>query len=107
LATAEIEIQNLRNKYQDSTVIKPLIDYCDGRGISFEFLKETLPLKDCVKRFNKRSTYYMKIGENMFTQEEDKSRWNDLFKIIIEAYDYLRIERPPKLLSAYGATKRN
>lgn len=100
MTTAEMEIQNLRNKYQEHAVIKPLIRYCEENKLSFEFLKETLPGRNGVKSFNKTSTYYMKIGENLLKQEEDQCRWNDLFKLITCAYDHLKIEQPLNMLNA-------
>jgi hypothetical protein len=103
LTTVEIEIQNLRNKYQEHVVIKPLINYCEENKISFEFLKEIVPAPNGIKSFNKISTYYMKIGENLLRQEEDQCRWNDLFKLITCAYDHLKIEQPLNLLNASRA----
>ena len=100
MTTADIEIQNLRNKYQEHIVIKPLIKYCEENKISFEFLKETIPAQNGIKSFNKTSTYYMKIGENLIKQKEDQCRWNDLFKLITSAYDYLKIEQPLNLMNA-------
>ena len=106
MTTVDIEIQNLRNKYQEHVVIKPLIEYCEENKISFEFLKETVPAQNGIKSFNKKSTYYMKIGENLLKQEENHCRWDDLFKLITCAYDYLDIEQPLNLLNASRTFKK-
>ena len=100
MTTEEIEIQNLRNKYQGHIIIKPLINYCERNKISFEFLKETVPAPNGIKSFNQTSTYYMKIGDNLLKQEEEECRWDDLFKLITSAYDYLEIEQPRILINA-------
>ena len=106
MATAETEIQNLRNKYQKYAVIKPLIEYCEDNKISFEFLKETVPAQNGIKSFNKTITYYMKIGENLLTQEEKQCRRNDLLMLITYAYEYLKIEQPINLLNATKTLKK-
>ena len=106
MTTVEIEIQNLRNKYQEHIVIKPLINYCEENKISFEFLKETVPAPSGLKSFNKTSTYYMKIGENLLKQEEDQCRWDDLYKLITCAYDFLEIDQPLNLVNAPRAFRR-
>ena len=106
MTTAEIEIENLRNKYQEHAVIKPLINYCDQNKIGFEFLKEIVPAPNGIKSFNKTSTYYMKIGQNLLKQKENQCRWDDLFKLITCAYDYLKIDQPLKLLNASKNLKK-
>lgn len=106
MTNALIEIQNLRNKYEGHTVIKPLIQHCNEKKISFEFLKETIPAPDGVKSYNKTSTYYMKIGENLFTQEENQCRTEDLCKLISNAYNYLQIKQPDNLADVRRNFKR-
>lgn len=106
MTTSEIEIQNLRNKYQEHAVIKPLIKHCDENKISFEFLKETIPCKNGIKSFNKINTYYMKIGENLLKEGRNHWRWSDLYKLIIHAYDYLQIEQPVNLVNASRSFKK-
>jgi len=106
LSTVEIEIQNLRNKYQEHVVIKPLINYCERHKISFEFLKEIVPATNGIKSFNKTNTYYMKIGENLLKQGKEQCRWNDLYKLITSAYDHLNIEQPLNLVNASKIFKK-
>lgn len=106
MTTVEIEIQNLRNKYQEHIVIKPIINYCEENKISFEFLKEIIPAPNGLKSFNTTSTYYMKIGENLLKQKEDQCRWNDLFKLITHAYAHLKIDPPLNLINASRNLKK-
>ena len=107
MTTAEIEIENLRNKYQEHAVIKPLFDFRSFKIIILiEFLKEIVPAPNGIKSFNKTSTYYMKIGQNLLKQKENQCRWDDLFKLITCAYDYLKIDQPLKLLNASKNLKK-
>jgi len=98
--SAEIEFQNLRNKYQEHAVIKPLIKYCEEHHISFEFLKETVTFCG-IKSFNRINIYYMKIGEDLIKQGKDHWQWNNLFSLINCAYNHLNIKQPSVLLNAY------
>lgn len=106
MKTAEIEIQNLRNKYSNNSVIRPLIQHCEDNSISFEFLKETVPAPNGIKSFNSKSIYYMKIGENLIKQEENDCRWDDLCKLITTAYDYLEMEQPQMLINSKGFRRK-
>jgi len=105
VATAEIEFQNLRNKYQEHSVIKPLIQHCEKNRLSFELFKETVTLSG-IKSFNKTDTYYMKIGKNLIKQGKDHWQWSNLYSLINCAYYYLNIKQPPVLLNPYKTAKK-
>ncbi len=104
--TEEIQAQNLRNKYQDHNVIKPLIKYCRENKLSFEFLKEVVQGRYCLKSFNTTNVYYMKIGNNLLKKDSYYCGWNDLLDLITFAYEHLGIQKPETLTKAIHAFNR-
>lgn|GEM_PF-1882241 len=100
MLTVEIQAQNLRNKYKNHSVIKPLILFCNKKQISFEFLKEIVYAQGGIKSFNTTNVYYMKIGNNLLKQEKEYCGWENLLELITHAYEYLNIKKPANLLKA-------
>lgn len=99
----EIQAQNLRNKYENHSVIKPLILFCEKNKIGFEFLKEIVYTSYGVKSFNTTNVYYMKIGNNLLKQKREFCGWENLLDLITHAYEYLNIKKPKNLLKAMEA----
>jgi len=101
----EIQAQNLRNKYKNHPVIKPLILYCNKKQLGFEFLKEIVYNSCGVKSFNTTNVYYMKIGNNLLKQEKEFCGWENLLDLITYAYEYLDINKPQNLLRVLNSFK--
>lgn len=93
-------MQNLRNKYHNHPVIKPIIEHCDQNNLGFEFMKETRKAFFCIKSIRYINSYYMKIGDNLVASECNLWHWTDLFKLIINAYSQLGLEYPDNLIKA-------
>jgi len=106
LLTDEIQAQNLRNKYKDHTVIKPLIRYCRKNKLSFEFLKEVVQGRYCLKSFNTTNVYYMKIGNNLLKTNSNYCGWSNLLDLITFAYEYVGLQKPDTLTRALHAFNR-
>lgn len=90
-------IENLRNKYKNHPVIRPIIYYCEENSLGFEFIKETR-LAIGIKSYRYVSTYYMKIGDNLIEADTEIWSWDDLFQLIVKAYEYLGLEYPDNLI---------
>jgi len=99
-------MQNLRNKYKNHPVIKPLIDHCDKNNLGFELVKDTRLAIGCIKSFRHINSYYLKIGDNLIETDNKIWHWNDLFKLIVKAYAYLGIEYPDNLTRVAKTFKR-
>lgn len=99
-------MQNLRNKYQNHPVIRPIIQHCDENNLGFEFIKDTRLAFFCIKSFRYVNSYYMKIGDNLVEADSNLWHWNDLFKLIVMAYRYLGLEYPDNLIRAAKTFKR-
>ncbi len=106
MATIEIQAQNLRNKYRNHAVIKPLISYCRKNKLSFEFLMEIDQGHYGQKSFNTTNVYYMKIGNTLLKQNSYYCGWKNLLDLIIFAYEYLGIQKPDNLNRAIHAFNR-
>ena len=106
MLTAEIQAQNLRNKYRHHSVIKPLISYCRKKKLSFEFLMEVCQRNYGLKSFNTTNVYYMKIGNNLLKSDSEICGWKSLLDLITFAYDYLGIKKPEPLLRAVHSFNR-
>ncbi len=100
MITVEIQAQNLRNKYENHSVIKPLILFCDKNKLGFEFLKEIVCAPYGVKSFNTTNVYYMKIGNNLLKQKRELCGWENLLDLLTHAYEYLDIKKPENLMKA-------
>ncbi len=98
-------MQNLRNKYKNHPVIRPLIEHCEGNNLSFELVKETIA-KIGIKSFNYETSYYMTIGDNLIVAKNDSWQKTDLFRLIVRAYRYLGLEYHENLVMAARAFKR-
>jgi hypothetical protein len=105
MITAEIQAQNLRNKYENHPVIKPIILYCNQKHLGFEFLKEIVCFSYGIKSFNSTNVYYMKIGNNLLKQESMICGWDSLLELIIFAYEHLGIAKPDNLMKALNSFK--
>lgn len=88
-----MSVQNLRNKYHDHPAFLPLIEHCDGSGVSFEIMKETVVNQDYVVK----KTYYMKVDDILITSYVDTQSWNSLVFMLAKAYTYLGMEIPASL----------
>ena len=99
-------LQNLRNKYCEHPIIKPLIDYCKEQNISFELVKETKIL-DSRKSFHPINTYYAKIGDSLLYSEQDFYFWDNLLALIINTYKHLGIDCPANLTRAVKMFSRH
>ncbi len=106
MLAVDIHAQNLRNKYENHSVISPLISFCDKNKIGFEFLKEIVCAPYGVKSFNTTNVYYMIIGDNLLKHERELCGWENLLDLITYAYEYLDIEKPDNLLRAVESFKR-
>lgn len=106
MLSVEIQAQNLRNKYKNHSVIKPLILHCRKKRISFEFLMEIVHEHYGLKSFNTTNVYYMKIGNNLLKKESEFCGWQSLLDLISFAYEYLEIEKPDNLIRAAHAFNR-
>ena len=109
MLTVEIQAQNLRNKYKDHSVIRPLILYCRKHKLGFEFLKEIVHGnygQSGVKSFNTTSMYYMKIGNNLLKQDTEFCGWRSLLDLITFAYEHVGLQKPENLLRALHAFNR-
>jgi len=93
-------IQNLRNKYRNHPVIKPLIEHCEEHQIGFELVKETRQVIFGIKSFRYINNYYMKIENNLIKTDKEFLCWSDLFKLITKAYEHLGLEYPENLIRA-------
>ncbi|EKE03296.1 MAG: hypothetical protein ACD_20C00223G0003 [uncultured bacterium] len=101
-----MKTENLRNKYKNHPIVKPIIDYCDEQHIGFEFIKETRLGEIGVKSFKYVSSYYMKIGDNLIATENKLWCWTDLFNLLVTAYKYLGLEYPENLVKGAKAFGR-
>lgn len=106
MLTVEIQAQNLRNKYENHSVIKPLIRYCRRKKLSFEFLMEVIQGNYGLKSFNTTKVYYMKIGNNLLKHSSNLCGWQSLLALINFAYEYLGLQKPEPLLRAVHAFNR-
>lgn len=93
-------LQNLRNKYRNHPVIKPIIEHCERHDLGFEFVKETRQIGIGFKGFKYVNTYYMQIGDSLINPESELWHWNDLFRLIVRAYKHLELEYPDNLVKA-------
>lgn len=100
-------LQNLRNKYNEHPVIKPLIEHCDRNDMGFELIKETRQIGLGFKSFKYAHYYYLIIGNELIEEIPNFSCWTDLFKTIAKAYEYLGLEYPETLIKAARAFKKN
>lgn len=101
MATAE----NLRNKYHNHCVIKPLIEHCEKHNIDFEMMKESRRINfgmKCIKRLDK---YYLIIGNDLIYSYESYY-WDDLFKLITSAYKILGLSYHDNLVKAAKSFNR-
>ena len=105
MITIGIQAENLRNKYKNHSIIKPLILYCRKNKLSFEFLKEIVQGYYGIKSFNTTNVYYMKIGNNLLKQESNFYRWENLLDLITYAYEYLNVKKPKNLIRAVNSFK--
>lgn len=105
MITVEFQAQNLRNKYENHSVIKPLIIFCNKNKLGFEFLKESIYSPYGLKSFNTTNVYYMKIGNNLLKQKREFCGWENLLDLIIHAYEYLNIEKPDNLSKVLDSYK--
>lgn len=101
-----MKTENLRNKYKNHPIIQPIIEYCEDNRLGFELIKETIPGETGMKSIGYHSFYYMKIGDSLVTNDRNLWGWNDLFKLIIKAYNYLGLEYPENLVKAAKNLKK-
>ncbi|OGI17873.1 MAG: hypothetical protein A2287_11065 [Candidatus Melainabacteria bacterium RIFOXYA12_FULL_32_12] len=101
-----MKTENLRNKYKNHPIIKPIIEYCEEKHIGFEFIKETRLGEIGVKSFKYVSSYYMKIGDHLVETESKLWCWTDLFKLLVTAYKHIGLEYPENLVKAARAFGR-
>jgi AraC-like DNA-binding protein len=101
-----MKLENLRNKYKHHSLIKPIIDYCERNNLGFELTKETRPGEMGIKGIKYFHNYYMKIGDNLIATESKLWYWNDLIKLIAEAYKYIGLEYPENLVKAARAFRK-
>lgn len=92
-----MKVQNLRNKYSDHPIIKPIIEHCDKRCMSFELVKETRMINNGGKCYTSVSKYYMQIGDKLLNTNQELYFWEDLLALLINAYKYLGMESPESL----------
>ena len=51
--------ENLRNKYKDHPIIKPIIDHCENNHMGFELIKETMQTEIGIKCIKNINSYYI------------------------------------------------
>ena len=95
-----MEIENLRNKYKNHPLMRPIIDYCERHDLGFELIKETRKIGFGIKSFKNVNTYYMKIGDSLIQAGDDMWVWDDLIKLLARAYRYLDLDYPDNLIRA-------
>ncbi|MEI7474260.1 MAG: hypothetical protein WCK67_05715 [bacterium] len=98
--------ENLRNKYQDHCVVKPLIQYCDENNLEFEMMKETRVINFGLKCFKRVNKYYLFIGKKLVDNDEEVYYWSDLFNLIATAYKILGISYHENLVKAARSFNR-
>ncbi len=101
-----IEVQNLRNKYKDHPVIRPLIIYCEDKNLGFELIKDSRLIRSGLKGIQYENCYYMTIGNRLLETDAQATKWRDLFTLLIEAYNHLGLEYPEPITKAAKSFKR-
>lgn len=98
--------ENLRNKYQNHSVIKPLIRYCKEQNIAFEIMKESRIIDIGLKSFTILDKYYLFIGKELIRNKQNLYYWSDLFELLTNAYKILGISYHENLVKAARSFNR-
>ncbi len=102
-----MKLQNLRNKYSNHPIIKPLIDYCENEDMAFELVKETRFLSGYGKSYKPIKKYYAILGDSFLITDQQFYFWDDLLSLVSNAYNHLGLNYPENLQKALRLFKKN